>query len=465
MNELIIKESTTFKREFEKLSPRLQTQVETEVNAFSNKWGKNPKTFTQQYDRHAGFNNKILELKPNQGDRLFVHWEPNQLTLLRVGGHDTTKKLKNSSLEKLLSSTSPARTTLRGTSISDVWKQGANTHKLFKDESLDSWSYSLGDEQFTLFNDFKKYIDKSIINDIPENHVVLGGPGTGKTVVLLHLLKYCQDEGITAKLKISSFLQKQLSLSLPIDWVRFEATEEEADVLLIDDPDNFIFFHELAREKYTVVIAFMDPLQMQFAPNDSGLNKINATQHILSQCYRQKNVVGQAALKTMNQIAESSPFLDHAKQVAYKQEYEQVTHISNDLSFVNPGGYTNSYKDTEISSLKEELSRLKKVCQSRALDWLLVAFLDIDSSKAPRWLKNELNIWQDKYKIKLVNPNELGEVKGLEFQHAFCFMSLHLFEELREGFSGSTRAIYNQRRLLRIPLTRAKDSIVLFALP
>jgi len=465
MNELIINESKTFNREFEKLSTRLQGQVETEIIAFSKKWEKNPKTCTKQYDRHAGFNNKILELKPTQADRLFAHWEPNQLTLLRVGNHDTTKKLKNSSLEKLLSSTSPARPILQGKSISDVWKRGASTYKLFNDENLDSWSYSLGDEQFTLFNDFKKYIEEAIINEIPENHVVLGGPGTGKTVILLQLLKYCQDQGITVKIKISRFLQKQLSVSLPYDWVKFNATNEEADVLLIDDPANLFFFNGGERGKYTVVIAFVDPLQMQLAPSDESLNNLNAIKHTLSKCYRQKNAVGQAALKTMKQIAESSPFLDHAKQDAYKSEYEQVTHISNDLSFVNPGGYTHSYKDTEKSSLNIEISRVKSVPKSKALERLLVAFLDIDSSMAPRWLNDELTIWQNKYKIKLVNPHELHEVQGLEFQHAFCFMSLRLFEELHEGFSGSTRAIYNQRRLLRIPFTRAKDSVVLFALP
>jgi hypothetical protein len=464
MNELIINESTTFNREYEKLSARLQGQVETEVISFSNNWKKNPKTFTQQYDRHASFNNKILELKPTQADRLFAHWEPDKLTLLRVGGHDTTKKLTNSNLDKLLSTAKPARTTLQGKSISNFFKRGASTYKSFSDENLDSWSYSLGKEQTTLVEDLTFSIWEAVQKEKLVNHVVLGGPGTGKTIVLLNLLKHFQDIELSVKVKISSSLQKQLSRSLPIDWVKFEVTDESADILLIDDPADFDFFEEEDREQHTVVIAFLDPLQMQCAPTDENLREINATQHILTECYRQKNEVGQAALESINQIAQSSPYFIYEKQVLYKQAYKKVTQISNDLTFVNPGGYTNSHEDADISSLKEEITRLKIAPKSRALEWLLVAFLDIKSSKAPLWLKNELNVLQNKYKITLVDPTELDNVKGLEFQHAFCFMTTKLFEELNEGFSGSSVRIYEERRRLRIPITRAKDSVVLFAL-
>jgi hypothetical protein len=40
-----------------------------------------------------------------------------------------------------------------------------------------------------------------------------------------------------------------------------------------------------------------------------------------------------------------------------------------------------------------------------------------------------------------------------------------IFKQHDAGFEGSGRNLYEQRRLLRIPYSRAKDSLVLFALP
>ena len=56
----------------------------------------------------------------------------------------------------------------------------------------------------------------------------------------------------------------------------------------------------------------------------------------------------------------------------------------------------------------------------------------------------------------------LQEVKGIEFQHSFFVISLRLFVELNVGFRGSGQKLFHQRRLLRIPFSRAKDSIVTF---
>jgi superfamily I DNA/RNA helicase len=63
-----------------------------------------------------------------------------------------------------------------------------------------------------------------------------------------------------------------------------------------------------------------------------------------------------------------------------------------------------------------------------------------------------------------VTISQLTEIKGLEFQHAFLFIGQALFRDLQEGFSGSGQATYHRRRLLRIPFSRAKDSLVTFVM-
>jgi hypothetical protein len=53
-------------------------------------------------------------------------------------------------------------------------------------------------------------------------------------------------------------------------------------------------------------------------------------------------------------------------------------------------------------------------------------------------------------------------MKGLEYQHVLLVINRSLFEELESGFEGSGRTIYHARRMLRIPFSRAKDSLVTF---
>ncbi len=65
--------------------------------------------------------------------------------------------------------------------------------------------------------------------------------------------------------------------------------------------------------------------------------------------------------------------------------------------------------------------------------------------------------------VKTISMNEVNKVKGLEFQHVFIFIRKNLFGEIQNGFKGSGQRVYHQRRLLRIPFSRAKDSLVTFA--
>jgi hypothetical protein len=66
--------------------------------------------------------------------------------------------------------------------------------------------------------------------------------------------------------------------------------------------------------------------------------------------------------------------------------------------------------------------------------------------------------------VNIVPFNEIKEVKGLEYQHVFVFIKKHLFDEIQSGFTGSGQREYHRRRLLRIPFSRAKDSLVTFAI-
>jgi len=70
----------------------------------------------------------------------------------------------------------------------------------------------------------------------------------------------------------------------------------------------------------------------------------------------------------------------------------------------------------------------------------------------------------NRVKAKIITLDEIRSIKGLEFQHVFLFLKRDLYEQVEYGFKGSGQRVYNQRRLLRIPFSRAKDSLVTFVL-
>jgi superfamily I DNA/RNA helicase len=62
-----------------------------------------------------------------------------------------------------------------------------------------------------------------------------------------------------------------------------------------------------------------------------------------------------------------------------------------------------------------------------------------------------------------VATSQIGVLKGLEYQHVLLILSRRLYEEANAPHQGYGQRTYDQRRLLRIPFSRAKDSLVVFA--
>jgi len=62
----------------------------------------------------------------------------------------------------------------------------------------------------------------------------------------------------------------------------------------------------------------------------------------------------------------------------------------------------------------------------------------------------------------VVRLHDVERVKGLEFQHVFVAISAQEYQRLAAGVKGMGGHDYNQLKLLRIPVSRAKDSLVFF---
>jgi hypothetical protein len=193
------------------------------------------------------------------------------------------------------------------------------------------------------------------------------------------------------------------------------------------------------------------------------LSELDIETHILSGCYRQRENVGKATKQVIDAIADSTPFLRKDKIDDFRKRRGKLTEISNELEFRNPHGYSKYYEDATVGNLKTEVNRILEL---EYLWWthcpgLLILLHDCQLSDEAL---AELNYLMKRDYVILLPFENVDEIKGLEFQHVFIFINKLLFHEIHNGFKGTGQTIYHQRRLMRIPFSRAKDSLVTFAL-
>jgi hypothetical protein len=467
-----------FLRSEDSLGPQLQLLMTGEVHDFVRRYRADPKTAVRGFDRVAtslpsGIRGQLLELEVSGKDRLVAHWQPPRLTLLDVGGHTTVQEYEARWVTADLASATQAPTGywpdtkailgFFGNATSTVWDRYPN-------EDDAEWLYRLGASQTAVVNRIRKKLDRSsLLNQ--ERVFVVGGPGTGKTSVLLVLLLTLTREGLRAGIHLSDKLADLVTASgfnVQPYRVRGSLPSKPLDVFLYDDPNGTFEIRSAMNEAFghsrLVAVAF-DPCQMEADLTDDVYLKTKDAYGVdeqrLRDCYRQKSTVGSAAKRVMDRVAESSPFLSDNKIEAFKAMHEHVYAISNDLRFVNRGGLERVETGAKAEHIKKAIASVRKRPR-----WGLPApnvLVVVDEQTATTnwpWKR-----WLDGIDYVRIALPEIEQVKGLEFQWVFIVIRQSLFDEIESGFVGSSQRVYNARRLLRLPFTRARDGMFTFVMP
>lgn len=257
---------------------------------------------------------------------------------------------------------------------------------------------------------------------------------------------------------------------IKLAWYNNEAVANEADVLLVDDPNERELIEHILDDavgtKRAVVVAF-DPYQVENDIDDSCLSELKtrfeAKQYTLTKCYRQKENVGKASKRVIDVIAAATPYRNSSKIDVFQSDHANVKVLANDLSFPNPGGYEYTYESATIDDVRYEIQRIRKQKLWKHSHPVLVVGENSAKTAPSDWKAllgripfTEISIEESKY-------DQLFDIKGLEFQHVFLNITRSLFDRLEDGkFGGQGNRIYFAERLLRIPWTRAKDSMVTF---
>jgi hypothetical protein len=234
---------------------------------------------------------------------------------------------------------------------------------------------------------------------------------------------------------------------------------------LLDDPSDTGAIRaacELCRSgaAKAVIVAF-DPLQLQDSLEDNSYSEIigqyTVKEYILKSCYRQKEEVGASALRVAEAVAQSSPFLDESKKRRYATDRHRLTALANEVVFRNPSGRATTYDPGTGADWNAHFSWLRRQA-GLWRDWSpLLLVLDPDVTLTPSAEAELSTVKHDRIDLR-----HALTVKGLEYQHVVMWLSAQRYDALQKGFSGSGQRLYNEYRLLRIPFSRARDSVAVF---
>lgn len=486
---LEFRESPRFRSGFQRASPGLQRLAIQEVRTLERRLKSSAATGFHTYGVVRGLGTTaVRELELGGGPRLLAHYKAGIVTLLDIGGHSTTDEYDSRKLAADLARSYPADPfiTVKSTiEVNTVFGSNPDARvSVFGTELTAEWIYFLTDPQNAFVNSSVREYQRSTKNK-PSFRFAVGGPGTGKTSILLkifvELRKRGGRPGFLLADPVADYIERTSGVHLGDDrvsvddWQLGRRTFDEFDALLFDDPGTAdlieVALQEITGNSRLAVVAF-DPYQLSTDLTDEDyaelIRRCDAEVRQFHICYRQKEVVGRAARRVMGAIAQATPYLADEKVEAFQAEHSGLSRLANDARYPNPYGYEQTYAPAKESDARREIRRIRASplwdhspsvllvldgsSEAAAWDWTSILARVAHQRIDIRWDRNwGSGVW-----------GRLTTVKGLEFQHVLIALSLPAFVEMDLGFAGSGKSNYLARRLARIPFSRAKDSLVTF---
>ena len=428
-----------------------------------------------------------FRFKVTSGDRLILVVDGPHLILADIGDHDIMdeyskmprtardadlrksapvdgnfKKLLKLALSEKSDDASPA------VDLSNVLNgeiEGEDSRWLYEAELSEEWIHFLDEEQAKISESlFKKLV---VPSDEMSVEFVMGGPGTGKTVVLLNLATNLEQAGRSVSFEASSPVIKYLSSGgrrVPGAQMGFGP----GVVALIDDPaSSKVLADSLRRAKSAgcraIVIGF-DPLQWHERKMEANFRKIFENTkyefYPLWTWYRQTSGVGKKTLELTEKIYHaSSRYLDTLKQKAEREELQPYIDLSLGMSFVDETGRYVIY-DTNIEhNYRTEIRRFRaRIDRWKHTSPIAFVFDDDLPKEFVKSLKDDAT-GLNRTEIPL---SRYREIRGVEFQELFLFVTSEFWNDLNNGKMGVGSEEWEKLACLHTVLSRPKDSLSLY---
>lgn len=471
--------TTAFQRDYRKASALLASRAESESHRLVRSLRDSPNSWMDDFKRFKGVAPEtLLEVRLTSGDRMWVHVGNDRVTYFRMGEHDLLPHKSGAEVRKELKSALAdaqpvAGHWLPGRHRSFLPEDGGIAQGLVVDthEVSPDWVHYLSDQQHQVAEEVLLDVWDNL-HDGDSTHYLLGGPGTGKTTILAWLLLHLHDDpDAVVRLAVTDQLAAYIELSTGWDLSELRRpwnVGDRVDVLLLDDPAALALLAEadrLQREGAlgNVVVA-LDPLQLSESITDAqfveAITDYGATSYWLTACYRQKEVVGRAAQHVMDVVAASSPYLIQDKKTNHARTRAWITENCNRIDFVNPTGFNETYAKNQERNWARYVDWLHGLDARGVLwsHWPPLLVVDDPEVELPAgWYERLESISYARTDIRHIESE-----KGLEYQHVAIILGKQRYEAIETGFEGSGGRKYDAFRLLRIPFTRARDSLAVF---
>lgn len=434
---------------------------------------------------------KAYRIPITSRDRLVFVVEDKQLILVDIGDHDVMdeysrmpKVARESDISKAKEpeswfskavlqsmSSSKGRKISKELDLSDVLNEEYVSSDLrWKyDEELDeTWIQFLDDPQAEIVEDILKNL---ATNDEDFSvYFVMGGPGTGKTVVLLNLLFRLTDLGRSVSLEVNDQVAKYLGRgNRPPHGINLGFGP--GVTVLLDDPTSIDELSDALRRakasKCRALIVGFDPLQWHERKMEEKFSKIceNTRYQLfgLWVCYRQSFGVAKKTLELTSRIyGESSRFLDLAKIKSEKEEMQQYLDLTLGMEFVDESGRSRVILNDLEAELSSEVQRLK----SRIDLWKHTHSICIvyEDEIAKEWRQIVKNVFKGLNKLEITLAR-YRDIRGVEFQEVYLFVSQSFWNKLNIGQQGLNSKNWEKLTSLHTVLSRPKDSLIILVAP
>ena len=459
--------SERFLRDRRKASPDMGARIDRELCHLEERMSALPTRWYENYTIRKGtvVDVAIHEIEVGRSYRILTaRFSPDETCLLMCGEHDNVYGEWDRSQRKILDAAT-RRKLPYSPAVSDappVLDIPAIRHR-WEEERFDEWAYFLSDEQMTVVDAIGESIADAMVSGTPRTHVVIGGPGTGKTAILMKLIEQTADldadfpVGLRCTARLADYLAARTPL--PIAAVR---AAEDPRILFVDDPSDLSEALDARNGTALVNVVVFDPLQLDRLPGDSELDALLAlpdvSDWVLRDCYRQKEEAGKQALALSRQIAASSPYANASRVRDKHERHQRVHEYALSMEFTNPSGYFIAPEKTSRSAVAAHVDWVLQQ-NPRQTGWPDVAIVVGQDVALSDKVIAELS---ELYADQVAEWQITSLLKGLDYNHVIVFLAPEAWDGAFKGFQASGERKYDQWRKLRIPFSRARDSLAVF---
>lgn len=336
------------------------------------------------------------------------------------------------------------------------------------------------------FNEWVRFLDApqikvrdNILDSLRESrgssiHLLIGGPGTGKTMVLVDLaFQLALQTGKQPYLQLPTSVREYVENSnLNIPGTRVI----DGDVWLIDDPVNFDALEASvhgARVRDVPIVIGIDPTQWHARRSIDKFYKFLEQEGInryeLQLCYRQGGVIGKKAVSLIQSFLDKSSAFAKEERIlaerAMASDWEDV--CLKGLSFSDESGHfsfseksndleSRFYLDLKLAAEFESVRNWPKVLIGFESKELVPPAVNKAIARAKKDFPN-LTIKEREYR-------KVGDVRGAEYETVLMLLSEHQTSVLNKGIKSAGTPEWEAATAILTFFTRAQNRLSIFTI-